>query len=640
MIADSTTAQQRRPAARRSSSLLTRLLVVSVTIAVTAVITTAWLTTRTTSERIIGEFSRSLEADAFIYSQLTRYAVNHRDWNDVGPLLTELRERTGRRLALATPDGEPLADSSKGDGDDTPPPLPDVPAALIDPIAPSLNVAGDVARPSPSPANRGQVTTGPLTTTERQELQRRAADRETCLDTGRAPVEETTPRSGATATLSPQQADELLTVCNPTDLADEEVDMLLLRQEINHRLASCLEDESLPYAFILDADSLDHGSAPPGPGVEGETGATSQRATHVDVVAQPTDDTQRRAAATCDENARREVLGPYVASAAVLYLGDETDSDGPIAGVGGGQTVGAILLVLVVTIGATVAASRRLVTPLRSLTEAAGLLEGGAHHSRVTIDRSDEIGRLGTAFNTMAATLENNEAQRRAIVSDVAHELRSPLTNLRAHIEAAHDGVIDIDDDLTSSLLDEAVLLQRLVDDLQQLATADAGKLQLHLQPTDAADLLTQVAQAYRANAIDAEVTLNVEAPASLPVVIDPDRLRQAIGNLVANAISYTPRNGTVTLRGNATDEHTVELTVEDTGSGIDPEHLPHLFDRFYRVDSSRDRATGGSGLGLAITRTLIETHGGTISVESITGHGSKFTVRLPASRLRDDRRP
>jgi signal transduction histidine kinase/FixJ family two-component response regulator len=259
----------------------------------------------------------------------------------------------------------------------------------------------------------------------------------------------------------------------------------------------------------------------------------------------------------------------------------------------------------------------------------------GVGYKMVELSGRDEVAQLATAFNSMADSIETNETRRRAMVSDVAHELRTPVANVRGYLEAAEDGVVPLDQSLVTSLLEEATLLQRLIDDLQDLALADAGKLRLHPEDTDAAELSRQVAAAHRARADEAGVTLTVDAPEPIEVHSDPVRLRQALGNLVSNAVRHTPAGGSVRV-GARRDDGDVVLTVSDTGPGIAAEHLPNLFDRFYRVDESRSRATGGSGLGLAITKQLIEAHGGSIDVISAVGEGSVFSIRLPARQRLD----
>ena len=213
------------------------------------------------------------------------------------------------------------------------------------------------------------------------------------------------------------------------------------------------------------------------------------------------------------------------------------------------------------------------------------------------------------------------------MVSDIAHELGSPLTNIRAWLQAARDGVAEADDELLDLLADEADLLQHVIDDLRDLAAADAGRLRIHPEPVYVSELLGQVVAAHGSRADG--VTVEVEAVGDPEVVLDPNRIRQAVGNLLSNAVRHSPPGATVTV-GSRLDGADLVIEVADTGDGIAEHDLPHVFDRFWRADRSRNRNTGGSGLGLAIVRKLAEAHGGTVTATSRLGHGSTFTLRLP----------
>jgi signal transduction histidine kinase len=259
----------------------------------------------------------------------------------------------------------------------------------------------------------------------------------------------------------------------------------------------------------------------------------------------------------------------------------------------------------------------------------------------VTIRSRDEIGELARAFNAMAGALEHNEALRRRLVADVAHELRTPLTNLRAQIEALEDGLEEPDGEALRSLHEETMLLARLTDDLQDLALAEAGRLPLHRERLDAGAALRAAAAAIRPRVAARDVAVAVEVADDTPAVeADAARVAQILRNLLENALAHTPQGGTIVLSagpaaapaGAAAPSAAVEIAVADSGPGIAAEHLPHLFDRFYRADASRTRGTGGSGLGLAIVRQLAELHGGSVRVESPPGRGARFTVTLPPS--------
>ena len=225
--------------------------------------------------------------------------------------------------------------------------------------------------------------------------------------------------------------------------------------------------------------------------------------------------------------------------------------------------------------------------------------------------------------------MQTQDRLRRAMTGDIAHELRTPLSNIRGYLEAMEEGVVDATPELIVSLHEEAILLQRLVDELQDLALAEADELQIAQEPTDLQALLEQTVQAHRAKAVAAGITLALEAAPGVTAEVDPGRIRQVIGNLLDNAIRHTDRGGMASVRLSEGGDH-LEITVTDTGAGIPAEHLPHVFDRFYRVDMSRSRDTGGSGLGLAIAAELVRLHGGSIGVESEVGEGSLFRVRLP----------
>lgn len=337
-----------------------------------------------------------------------------------------------------------------------------------------------------------------------------------------------------------------------------------------------------------------------------------------------------RAARECVNEGRRQQLRSYVSPPALLFVGDRSAPDTAGFELSTANTmriVGAAALVLAVTGAVTILVGTRLVRPLRVLIKA-------AHHPadkavRVPVTANDEIGRLSAAFNDLAERREHLEQQRRSMVSDVAHELRTPLTNIRGWLEAAQDGLTPANQELLALLLDEAVLLQHVIDDLRDIAAADAGNLVLHRELLDAGQLLEQVAAAHRGAADLAGVGLRIEATEEPEVHADPVRLRQVISNLVSNAIRHTPSGGSVVLRSRVEGDDLV-MEVADSGTGIDPADLRHVFDRFWRADKSRTRQTGGSGLGLAITRKLTEAHDGSVSVASTPGLGSVFTVRLP----------
>ena len=274
--------------------------------------------------------------------------------------------------------------------------------------------------------------------------------------------------------------------------------------------------------------------------------------------------------------------------------------------------------------------SRAVLRPVRAMTGAAKGLGEGDLGRRVPVSGRDEIAQLGGAFNRMADSIQAGEERQRRLTGDIAHELRTPLANLRGYLEALRDGVVEPTPELLDSLHREALLQQRIVDDLQDLALAEAGALTYHPTEVDLRELLEAGRRAHHAAAETVGVALRVEAPTSgVRVTADADRLRQVVGNLVGNALRATPSGGSVTLAVVGRGELAV-VEVRDTGVGIAAEDLPHLFDRFWRADASRGRATGGSGLGLSIARQIVTDHRGTIGVRSEVGTGTTFTIALP----------
>jgi signal transduction histidine kinase len=271
--------------------------------------------------------------------------------------------------------------------------------------------------------------------------------------------------------------------------------------------------------------------------------------------------------------------------------------------------------------------SNRILGPVESLTLAARRLEGGDLGQRVEVRSRDEIGQLSGSFNAMAESLERQELSRRNMVSDIAHELRTPLTHLRCRIESVQDGLIVADPQLLDGLHAEIVHLSRLVDDLQELALAEAGRLQLYPVEADLASLARQVVTALPA-AGGPEVRLEI-ADGLRPIHIDVDRFRQVLRNLLENALRYGATGGHVVVRLLGSPA-ALRCEVEDDGAGIAPEHLDRVFDRFHRTDPSRDRQTGGVGLGLAIARQLVLAWGGTIGVESEPRRGATFWFTIP----------
>ena len=314
-----------------------------------------------------------------------------------------------------------------------------------------------------------------------------------------------------------------------------------------------------------------------------------------------------------------------------LGLADDSERETFLAGINRALLLAAVVAGLAAVL-LTVGLSRRILRPVETLTAAARRMEKGDLSQRVEVQSNDEIGELARAFNAMADGLTRLEDLRRNMVTDVAHDLRTPLSNIRGYLEALQDGVVEPKREVVDSLHEEAMLLTRLVDDLQELALAEAGQLRLERQPVAPADLVNKATDAARAQAAAKGIALQADLPEDLPLVnVDPQRIGQVLGNLLSNALTHTPSGGQVVVTAKARESE-VELSISDTGEGIPSEHLPYIFERFYRVDKSRSRATGGTGLGLAIARQLVEAHGGRIEVESEVGQGAVFTFTLPVA--------
>jgi signal transduction histidine kinase len=274
--------------------------------------------------------------------------------------------------------------------------------------------------------------------------------------------------------------------------------------------------------------------------------------------------------------------------------------------------------------------SRRILSPVKALTGVAREFGKGDFTRRVEVTDQGEMGELARSFNTMADDLERNERLRRNMVADIAHELRTPLTNLRGYLEAISDGVVKPDEAAVHSLSDEAATLSRLVEDLQELSLADAGELKLVFQTQDISVLIRDTVTALQARATAKGVYISADISSELPELgIDSQRIKQVLYNLLDNAVAHTGRDGQIKVNG-WREEDQVFVSVADNGEGIPPEDLPFIFERFYRVDKSRTRATGGTGLGLTIVKRLVEAHGGKIDVRSTVGEGTTFTFSLP----------
>ena len=274
--------------------------------------------------------------------------------------------------------------------------------------------------------------------------------------------------------------------------------------------------------------------------------------------------------------------------------------------------------------------SRRMLRSVRMLTSAARRMGGGDLSQRVPAEGRDEIGELARTFNAMADGLESAERQRRSMVADAAHELRTPLSNIRGYVEAVRDGVLKPDPETLGTIHQQVLYLTDLVEDLRVLAETEAGDFGLNRQPGSLFEAVRTSVEGVRARAEAKGVVLEVDLPAGSPSVeFDRTRMSQVVGNLLDNAIRHTPPGGTVTASASVGPE-VATVSVADTGEGMPAEAIPFVFERFYRVDPSRSRSTGGAGLGLTIAKQLVEAHGGSIRMHSAAGEGTTITFDLP----------
>jgi len=291
-----------------------------------------------------------------------------------------------------------------------------------------------------------------------------------------------------------------------------------------------------------------------------------------------------------------------------------------------------VVAVVVAVVVATLVAAMlgmRLARPLREMSHAARRIAEGDYDARIPRGGPEEIVSLADSFNQMAAALEEQERMRREFIANAAHELRTPLTNLQGYLEALRDGVIEPDRATFESLWDEAERLVRLSRSLDTLAAGDAGGTATFVE-LDLAAAIRAATDLSRPSVLAAGLSLEVDVPDALLARADPDQLAQVLGNLLQNAVRYSPSGGHVAIRAEKRPND-VLVSVTNTGEGIPQDDLPHVFERFYRVEKSRDRARGGAGIGLAIVRQLVEAAGGAVGADSGDGR-TRFWFSLPAA--------
>ncbi|MCU1392878.1 MAG: hypothetical protein JWM34_1306 [Ilumatobacteraceae bacterium] len=554
----------------RAWSVRARVIALTVGVAAVAIAVTAWLATRSAEQAVKSHAEQSLETNVGIYQALVDYGSAHQTWADVAPVLSELEDKTGRRVAITDERGRIVADTDLIDGKASRP-LPRMATARIDAANPTISGYDDSLVPT--------TTIG--TDTVDQVIQ--------CLEDHKVPytIDDTDPGS------YPSPGDDI------TDAQYKQY----------NDCTDPLAGNPVGYTERLNADVEAC--------VRGDGFTPVYSSGSVDVM-ETTD-----AAYTALDDCYTSAVNSRIAPPVMLYLGTRDESPSPFSGTTLGTTLPLMLGLLVLGTALAWFLARRLTRPLRRLTTAADALASGDLSHRVDVTGDDEIGVLSNAFNSLASSLERNEQLRRQMVSDIAHELRNPLLTINGTLEAIEDGVYQPTGEVIASLMDETEHLYRLVLDLQDLSVADDGGLRVELRDGDLADVASSVLDAHRPVAERASITLSLIIDGSAPVRIDPSRMRQVVGNLVGNALRHTNPGGHVEVRVGRG-----EVDVTDDGEGIAAEDLPNVFERFWRSDSSRTRGTGGAGLGLAIATELVKAHGGTLSVTSAVGVGTTFSVR------------
>ncbi len=291
--------------------------------------------------------------------------------------------------------------------------------------------------------------------------------------------------------------------------------------------------------------------------------------------------------------------------------------------------------IVLVGLAASYALARSITVPLRKLNAGVREIERGNFAHTVEVDSNDEVQQLAAAFNRMAAALETNNRLRRQLLADIAHELKTPLSVIQGNLEGMIDGVVATDREQLLSLFEESIHLNRLINDLRDLSLAEAGQLSLEKAPADINQLVAHAVGMVKRLAEEKKLQVECDLGRLPTLEVDVNRLRQVVFNLLTNAVRYTNEGGKVTVATaveRREEQEWIAVSVRDSGQGIAPEDLPYIFDHFYRADKSRNRRSGGTGIGLAIVKRLVETHGGSVLVDSRPGEGSCFKVLLPAA--------
>lgn len=608
-------------------------MLASVAVAAVACVATAVLTADATRQSAEREQVRVADVDQGIVDRLEAYGRGRAGWAGAGSLLGELAASSERLIVVTDLDGVPLVSSGSDVGDTAA--LDGDPTAVLDPLA---DVVAAAARTVPATPDTLALP-APL-------LEARAGgDRFAALarDSDDVAVGLCTDVADGDGPVPDDGLVVVLTACRDLAPGGAPASLVALENAVALGEHACLERRGVSAQLVRHF------------GAEG-TAAPDLLTVHVPAAARGTvSAATARAWQDCATAVLTRELAGAVAPSAVLYVSETREVERSLLDrIGGRRILVALSVILAAAVLASLLASRRVLRPVRRLTAATQEMAAGRLGARVPVTGHDEVARLGRSFNEMAEALSDADEQRRRMVSDVAHELRTPLSNLRGYLEAGQDGVLPRDDAWTGSLLEETAVLQHLVDDLAVLAEADAGTLRLHRSDGDVVATVEAAVLAMRAVADGRSVRL---VRSGVPVAAarhDPIRVRQVVSNLLSNAVRHSSPGGVVTvdvtvdatvdrtvdgtvdrtvggaLEGAPRQPSTVVIEVADEGTGIAGDHPMRVFERFYRADPSRSRETGGSGLGLSIVQQLVEAHGGSVSARNRAGGGAVFTVRLP----------
>lgn len=557
-----------------------RVFLLVMLVAVTAIGATAWLTLSLASKQISDAVATSNRNTDVIAENLGKFAHDRGTWSGVDGFVLNLSNNYKVRIRMATISGEVIVDTDHLAGKAARPTV--GAASLVDP-RPKL-VIPERVRPPDGPANTDPALADKL----------RRGDAQVTSEA----------REWVRQAVYDYRYTVHLTACAWTGMG------------LSIPLVDNENGMARPQTFNTDLDACD-----------AQASTRAAEGDKEDVVAVQTCPwPDQNTFIACLERVFTERVANTGPAPLQLFLGSVDDDAANLIGTPMIVAAGAVTLLALL---GTAFIARRVSRPIRSLTAASRRLTDGDFDARVEVDGDDELGRLSYSFNRMAEAIQHAEEDQRRLVASVAHELRTPLSNLRGYLEALQDGVVRPSPELFGSLYEEVLLQRRILDDLQDLALAEAGSLAYRREPTDLAELVGVSARAHFAVAEAAGVELNAYANAALLVDVDQDRIRQVLGNLVTNGIRYTPKGGKLTLYSYASAGYGV-VEVTDTGRGIADADLPHVFKRFWRADAARDRASGGSGLGLTIARQITVDHQGQLRVTSRLGEGTTFTLSLP----------